>query len=87
MRNKADLITDMVKERQAAASRIRFERVCSQGSREAIMKLLKSEGQTFIISPRGSGRSYYMKYLENMRSPFGSMFGREHDRYLFDLRE
>lgn len=85
--DKLKVISDTIKARQAAAARIRFERVCSVGSREAIKKLLKSKGLTFIISARGSGRSYYMKQLENMRSLYGSAFGREHDRYLFDLRE
>lgn len=85
--DKVDIIADTIQKRQAAAARIRFERVCSVGSREAINKLLKSKGLTFIISARGSGRSYYMKCLENKQSLFGSVYGREHDKYLFDLRK
>lgn len=64
----------------------RFEQVCSMGSREAIKKLLKSKGQTFIISSRGSGRSYYAKYIDKMAALYGSWIRGLYDRDMFNLR-
>lgn len=77
--DKVKLITDMINERQAAAARIRLEWVCSMGHREAVKKLLKSTGQTFIISSRGSGRSYYAKYIDKMVGLYGSWVRRMYD--------
>lgn len=74
------LITDTIKERQAAAARIRLERVFSQGHEEAIKKLLKGKDLTFIISSRGSGRSYYAKYIDKMAGLYGSWIRRMYEQ-------
>lgn len=64
-----------------------FEQVCSWGRHEALKKLLKGKDLTFIISSRGSGRSYYAKYIDKMAGLYGSWVRGIYDQYLFDLRE
>lgn len=57
----------------------RLEQVCCQGHREALKKLLKGRDLTFVISSRGSGRSYYAKYIDKMAGLYGSWIRRMYD--------